>query len=99
MADDKPFWELYGVSSYEEFWEKFVIGDGTRSARKEATRLPEGAAPTLRQRKLRSCQVNVKLTLQDHGRLAASARRYGVAVSTMAQLLINRGLEAVEREG
>jgi hypothetical protein len=42
--------------------------------------------------------VNVKLTVEDHGRPAAAARRYGVAMSTMAQLLVNRGLEAVERE-
>jgi hypothetical protein len=56
MAEDKPFWELHGKSGFEEFWEKRVMGGGTRPARKNPTDLPQSAAPTLRERRLRSCR-------------------------------------------
>ena len=47
---------------------------------------------------MRSCQVNVRLTPEDLEELESAALAYGVATATMAQLLVNRGLEAVARE-
>ena len=40
----------------------------------------------------------MKLTEDDHEALVVAAREYGVRPATMAQMLVNRGLEAVARE-
>ena len=91
------------VETREEFWAEMqrseeLANPSLRRRRAKATSLPQGEAPGRSRLRTRSCQVNVKLTPDDHEALKEAAREYGVAPATMAQMLVNRGLEAVERE-
>jgi hypothetical protein len=40
-------------------------------------------------------QVNVKLREHERAQLEQAARRYGVAPSTLARMLVNRGVKAI----
>ncbi len=99
-----PPWVESKVWSEEEWWDamfgKRSAGD-QEFAGNERRRLgfTEGTRPQRRERPgVRSRQVNVRLTPEDHEALEDAAREYGVATAAMAQLLVNRGLEAVARE-
>ena len=99
-----PPWVEGGFESEEAWWDAMVREEqrwrpGIRRKRAKAARLHRGDAPQRRERPgVRSRQVNVRLTPEDHEALEEAAREYGVATAAMAQLLVNRGLEAVARE-
>lgn len=104
QPDPAPWWQKLGYADQDAFWREMqqreeASSRGLRRRRAQASDLPRGGAPERPERPgTRSCQVNVKLTAADHEALVEAARSYGVAVATMAQLLVNRGLEAVARE-
>ncbi|HEX6668487.1 MAG TPA: hypothetical protein VF061_02950, partial [Gemmatimonadales bacterium] len=68
---DRPWWELYGYSSQEEWWEdelRKAEAERRRSGRRRVPRgrVPAGEAPERPAgRHRRPCQVNVKLTEGD----------------------------------
>jgi hypothetical protein len=93
QATTEQMWEF--IEETDEKWAR--MGLGPRRSRKSIPdpSLPRGAAPGEHGRgRIRDRQVNVKLTARDHERLARVARSFGVRPATMAQLLVNRGLEA-----
>ena len=97
-------WEEQGFESLEAWFEAEVEEErnrrpGMRRKRAKEARLHPGEAPERPARPMvRSCQVNVRLTPDDLEALERAAAAYGVATATMAQMLVNRGLEAVARE-
>lgn len=97
-------WGRLGYESEDHFWrvqiESQRAWDATLGKRRPPRpRLP-GSAPPERpgSRDSRTRQVNVKLSADDHDALVEAARSYGLRPSTMAQLLVNRGLKAVAEE-
>jgi hypothetical protein len=101
----QKFWQRLGFESLEAYLEEVEAGwerigwsrDGRRDRRSTpAPSLPRAQPPDrVRRSSLRSRQVNVKLTPEDGDRLERVARLYGLPRTTMAQLLVNRGVRAV----
>ena len=107
-----PWWVGFGFSSHSEFIEALKedqerIGAKWRRRRAHpevpAASLPGGEIadiPRPRRKPLR--QVGIKLRPDDYDALARAARFYGARPTTLARLLVNRGVRAVldaERDG
>jgi hypothetical protein len=105
-GDDAAYWRRYGFSSFQEFLEEFEAVQ--RRANPEwreyrdvrdlpASELPgdEIAEVAPRRRRTPVRQVGVKLRAADYEALANAAFLYGVRPTTMARLLVNRGVRAV----
>jgi hypothetical protein len=99
----QEFWEREGYESLQAYmdagWE--AIGWSNRPAPRlsevQGATPPAGKAPPpgkLPTRALKVHQVNVKLTPSEYDTLTEAARRYAVATSTLAAVLVYRGAVA-----
>jgi hypothetical protein len=93
-ADGQPFWKRLGHESEEAFW--VSVGD------KPSKPTPELPAADLPQRGRRTSphvrQVNIKVTPEVFDGLKRLAVDYGVAPSTMARMLVSRGVRLAEKD-
>ncbi len=110
-VDERPggrrkFWERLGFESFDAYMvylnEQQARGPG--SARDEVVPVAPmpgaevgdlGLAAASHPSDLRHRQVNVKLREDEKADLDRAARRYGVAPTTLARMLVNRGVRAI----
>jgi hypothetical protein len=108
-----PFWKRLGFDSYQAYIDYMErqqarLAPGPRRSRVPKVELPggevgeigqprPGAGRERRERRLR--QVNVKLRPSEGEDLDRAARIYALAPTTLARLLVNRGVGAILDDG
>ena len=107
MEPSEGWWNNYGFASFGEYLKaSHEEGDKVAalfSRRKRsqapAAQLPGGATPEARPaRGGRNRQVSIRLDDAGYEALVKAARIYGVAASTMARLLVQRGAQLAVEE-
>jgi hypothetical protein len=109
MEPSEGWWNDYGFASFGEYLKEShkeaekvaaLFSRRKRSAT-PAAKLPPGAPPEAQPTRAgRNRQVSIRLDDAGYEALQAAARIYGVAPSTMARLLVQKGAQqAVEAEG
>jgi hypothetical protein len=93
-----PFWSRLGFDSFRAYMDELNRLQGPRDNEVPEVTLPgdevgEIGGPQLFEQRLR--QVNVKLRRSEAADLDRAAAIYGLAPTTLARLLVNRGVEAI----
>ena len=106
--DTQEYWEREGYESLQGYvdagWEAIGWSNRPKPRLRElhGATPPAGKAPPpgkLPTRPLKIHQVNVKLTPSEYDTLTEAARRYAVATSTLAAVLVYRGAVAALAAG
>jgi hypothetical protein len=106
LRRQKPWWERAGYASLADALADSaamadrVMGRNPRDLRGlslEQVIFSEPESPPRERRnvRVRGRQVNIKLTEEEHSRLAEAARAYGLPPSTLARAFLVRATEAV----
>ena len=101
MTEKVPFWKRGGFESFQAYLDELErlrdLYEPGRSRRRSFNELPRDELGELKvPRNLpRSHQVNVKLLVAEWFELCEIARDFGVAPSTLARLLVSRGIEVL----
>jgi hypothetical protein len=102
-ADGREFWKPLGFDTHADYM-RYLRRMQTlhqplpRGSQPPAPRLVGAEAGDVESeavREIRSRQVNVKLRRSEGADLDRAARIYGLAPSTLARLLVNRGVKAI----
>jgi hypothetical protein len=108
MEPSEGWWNNYGFASFGEYLKasnaeaKKVTALFSRRKRSQApaAKLPDGAPPEARPvRAGRNRQVSIRLDDEGYEALTKAARIYGVAPSTMARLLVQKGAHLAAKDG
>lgn len=104
----KNFWERYGFASHRA-WIEYLEKEQSRyriSSRDQSVDLPPTGAqvppdaapaqPRPPERK-QVRQLGLKMAIEDYDQLAAAAEAYGVTPTTLARMLVRRGVRAMLR--
>ena len=101
MTDEVPFWKRSGFESFQAYLDEQErlrdLYEPRRSRRRSFAELPRDELGELKvpRNPPRSHQVNVKLRIAEWFDLCEAARDFGVAPSTLARLLVSRGIEVL----
>ena len=101
MTDEVPFWKRGGFESFQAYLDEQErlrdLYEPRRSRRRSFAELPRDELGELKvpRNPPRSHQVNVKLRIAEWFDLCEAARDFGVAPSTLARLLVSRGIEVL----
>jgi hypothetical protein len=107
MEPSQGWWNDYGFASlgeylkvsYEEGEKVATLFSRRKRSRVPTPRGPSGASPEPRPiRAGRNRQVSIRLDDEGYENLAKAARIYGVAPSTMARLLVQKGARLAAEE-
>jgi hypothetical protein len=98
---DAPFWKRLGFASFEAYLAELArlrdLYEPRPRRRRSLAELPgqELGKLVVSRREPLSHQVNVKLRVEDWHALCAAASEFGIAPTTLARLIVERGVEAI----
>ena len=101
MTDEEPFWQRGGFESFQAYLDEQQrlkdLYEPRRSTRRSFAQLPRDELGDVRvpYEEPRTHQVNVKLRMEEWYALRDAATDFGVAPTTLARLLVSRGIEAI----